>query len=411
MSLERNPWTPAEQSVVNTNSPENPHALYRRATKVGRHTLEFHGFKLLDEVASPHESIRRRLQRKVIDQDQAIDAIIDSLDRTNVRPAADKRPLASLAFLGPTGVGKSETAKTLANVLSGTDEGNLIKIDCSGFSHGHEIASLVGAPPSYVGREQKPILSKEQVEKPGTVVLFDEIEKGSPPLYNLMLQIMGDGQLKLNDGNTTSFRDSVIILTSNLGAKEMSRQLSTTAIGFGDCQRTTDRASLEQTARKSFTEFFTPEFINRLNRMVVFHPLGEQGLQRVLDVKLAEANSDYVKQFGVRVSLSDQARAALVSGALVESHLGARPLIRALENDIQSTFGRYTDSGMLPEGTQVHVVHHNELPESYTKRKTPFHFMVRSDATIRKQPVHRPLPAPIAAVPPDIEPDPFNVKM
>lgn len=393
------------QVVVETDARRDSPAY---GTAVGKHVLAFDGFVMLDAVDSPFKEVRQGLEAKIIDQQPAVDAILDSIDRIQVRPPDDHRPVATLAFLGPTGVGKSETAKTLPKLLNTNSEkgANLIKIDCSSYSHGHEVTSLVGSPPSYIGREQVPTLAKDKVEVPGTVILFDEIEKGSTALYNLMLQIMGDGQLQLNTGETVNFRNTVIVLTSNLGAKEMSAQLSDTPLGFAAKERSTDKAALEKVALKSFTDFFAPEFVNRLTKMIVFHPLTEEGLSRVLDVKLAEANEHYEKEFGVRMTLSDETRAQLVSIAAREPHLGARPLIRALEDNVESVFGRYNKSGLLPEGTHVRVMHRNEVPQHITASAdtSPFLFTAKPDASIRKY--VPPLALPAAEVSQEVGPEP-----
>lgn len=396
--------TAAEVLVVQTErevSVDQP----RHAKEIGKRALELDGFMVLEMAKSPYEHVRRELESKVVDQPDAIDAIIEAIERSSVRLDSDHRPLANLAFLGPTGVGKSETAKVLSKrMIEG--ESNLIKIDCSSFANGHEVMSLIGSPPSYVGHEQTPYFAKSNVEQPGTVVLFDEVEKGSEKLYNLMLQIMGDGLLRLNNGDLVSFRDTIVILTSNLGAKEMSAQLSPTRLGFTEKDRATDKDGLEKVARRSFTEFFTPEFTNRLNKMVVFHSLGEEALGKVLDVKLAEANEDYERQYGVRISLSEATKSELVSIAAEEPHLGARPLVRALENNVQTTFGRYNTSNVISEGTHIRVVHRNELsdPDVYAS-DSPFIFTAKADRTIRKQTPPLAIEA-AAAHEQDIEPEP-----
>ena len=339
----------------------------RRQRRLGEVAL-VDGFILLDEVKkSPNEDIRKGLRERIIDQDDAIDSITDALDRSEVRLEGDNRPIANLAFLGPTGVGKSEMAKVLSELLSDDEGGNLVKIDCSSYSKDHEVASLTGAPPGYVGRGQKPFLNSTRVEKPGTVVLFDEIEKGSPDLYNLMLQIMGDGELRLNNGTTTSFRDAIIILTSNLGAREMSNELSQNPLGFGDRSRTTDKAGLDKIATKGFVDFFRPEFINRLNKMVVFHPLGSEGLGAVLDTKIEAISREYEETYGVRLTLSDAAKSRLVEIGAEQPHMGARPLVRALEDNIQAEFGRYVGLRKIPEGTHAHVFHDSDVPEAYPR--------------------------------------------
>jgi ATP-dependent Clp protease ATP-binding subunit ClpA len=352
---------------------------------LGERIIGMEDFVLLEAVASPYEKIRQQLAERVVDQDAAIDAIVEALDRVDIRRSDDYRPIASLAFLGPTGVGKSETAKTLSTLMT-EGEGNLVKIDCSNFSNGHEVTALLGSPPSYVGHDIAPQFAKGTVEVPGTVILFDEIEKGSSALYNLMLQIMGDGKLRVNNGDVVSFRETVIILTSNLGAQEMSDRLKAVQLGFGDQTIPKDKAVLENIARRSFTNFFSPEFVNRLNKTVVFHPLDDEGLGRVLNVKLAEANEEYEKKHGVRLSLSDATRAHLVTIAAKDRHLGARPLIRALEDNVETMLGRYTGSGTVPEGTHIRVIHRDELsPSTAPTPGNMLLFTSREDKSIHKQ--------------------------
>ena len=379
MSIERAMSASTEIEVW--SEPPQLHLVERH---VGRHAL-FEGFEPLGEAISPFEAVRKSLEERIIDQPVAIGAIVEALERSEIRLPGDKRPIANLAFLGPTGVGKSETAKTLSEVLGGSG-GNLLKIDCSDFSHGHEVIALTGAPVSYVGSNIPPVLNKDAVEKKGTVVLFDEVEKGSRELYNLMLQIMGDGELRLNDGSVSSFQDTIIILTSNLGAKEMSKLLSDTPFGLGiHAQREVSKDSLEATATRSFKKFFAPEFINRLNKMVVFHPLGVDSLNSILDLKLARANKEYQDRLGARLSLSDATKAHLVEVALQERHNGARPLERALESNVQAMFGRYVGAGYIQEGTHVRVFHQDEAPDTYKQLgDTPFIFTAKHDATIKK---------------------------
>ena len=373
----------------------------RHARDIGKRAT-FDGFMLMEAARSPYEEMRREIKDSVVEQDDAIDAIIEALERSGARLPHDNRPIANLAFLGPTGVGKSEVAKTLSEVLD-YENGLLIKIDCSDFSQGHEVMRLVGSPPSYVGREQVPVLAKDRVEDGKVVILFDEIEKGSPELYNLMLQIMGDGQLRLNNGDLVTFRDCVIIMTSNLGAKEMSAELSPLMLGFGNKKAVSDKVKLNSVATKSFTDFFTPEFVNRINKMVVFHPLSAEGLGHVLDVKLRELNHEYRNSFGAKITLTDKTREHLIATAREEPHLGARPLIRALENEVQTIFGRYTGGGYISEGTHVCVFHREELPEEYQPEgDATLVFTAKRDDTIRKYRPPKEVPAITAEAHPAI---------
>jgi ATP-dependent Clp protease ATP-binding subunit ClpA len=337
------------------------------------------GFTLMEAIQSPWEGLREGMQERIIDQQPAINAIIDALDASEARIIGDNRPKGVLAFLGPTGVGKSETGKSLAELL----KGNFIKIDCSDYSHGHEVTKLTGAPPSYVGLNIKPILNKEDVEQPGTVVLLDEIEKGSPALFNLLLQILGDGELRLNDGTITSFKNTIVILTSNLGASEMAKKLSENPLGFTTASRTPELHELETVATQAFKGFFNPEFINRLDKMVAFQPLSQDGLAKILDRKIRAGNEYYEDRYGARLTLSDATKTHLVGVAAQDRHMGARPLVRAFEQNVQSTFGRYLGSGQIAEGTHVRVFHETELGAS--SQPGTFVFAAERDPDLRKK--------------------------
>ncbi len=341
-------------------------------------------FTFLGEVDTAYDYERGFLRAHVIGQDPAIEAIVTALDQKDVRADDDNHPVATFAFLGPTGVGKTEMAKGLSKALN-IDEPNLVRIDCSNFSNGHEVSMLTGAPPSYVGREQVALLAADRIERPGTVLLFDEIEKGSDKLFNLLLQIMDDGILTLNDGSTTSFRDTVVILTSNLGASEMAKQ-NGRRTGFGVETKVADQATTEAIGLRSFKEFFTPEFFNRLDKAVVFHPLGEDSMRRILDVKLDALNQVYRDTHGAVINLSDKTKEHLVEVALQEPEYGARPLVRELKESVTASFGRYTKHDRIPEGSQVHVYHRDEVGEHIDDSHTSdLVFAISPDDTIKKR--------------------------
>lgn len=368
----------AVSTAVELYSPRRRNRRQRRMAQTA-----FEGFRLLEAVASPWEDVRAQLEDRIIDQPAAIDAIIEALEGGDVRMPSDKRPIANFAFLGPTGVGKSETAKSLAEFIDLSRK--FIKIDCSNFSHGHEVANLIGAPAGYVGYDQQPLLSPERVEGEGTVILFDEIEKGSDALYNLMLQIMEDGELQMRNGDIASFRGCIIIMTSNLGAKEMAAQLSPTKLGFAARDRQVAADQIEEVARKQFSEHFRAEFVNRLTSMVVFHPLSRSGLEQVLDVKLRNNNMEYEDELGAHISLSEATRQYLIDIAAQEPDKGARPLVRALDKNVYAGFGRYWGAGAIPEGTHVKVWHKSEINQEVAGADSPLVFTAKPDSSIRKK--------------------------
>jgi ATP-dependent Clp protease ATP-binding subunit ClpA len=356
--------------------------------RVGRHMAEavlFDGFTPLEKPVSKFEPLREQLNEKIIDQPRAIDAIIAALDKESGRNENDPRPKAVLAFLGPTGLGKSQTAKELANFL-GKKGSNLIKIDCSSFSHGHEVATLTGSPPGYAGAKITPILNKHDVEKRGTVILVDEIEKSAQELHNLFLQVFGDGELTLSNGDKVSFKNSIIIITSNVGASEMNTLTSDRPVGFATPKPETDKKVLDSTVVKAFEKFFKPEFVNRIDEVVVFHPLSKEGMERVLDLRLREINARYEDELGIRVSLSKATIEHLVDIASQQPNLGVRPLVRAFESRIQTELGRYVDSGNLGEGTHLRVFHRNDIIGSYLPDDDrELIFSAKHDRTIKRK--------------------------
>lgn len=343
------------------------------------------GFCALEAPKSLFESMRKEMNDQIIEQPEAIDATISALDRWEVRADDDNQPAATLVFLGPTGVGKSQTAKVLADTVGG-GKGNLIKINCTEYSSGHEVARLIGSPPGYVGGEIVAKFDKKRVEKAGTVVLFDELEKGATQLHNIMLQILDDGELQLSNGDIVSFRDAIIVVTSNLGAKELSKQMSSMSIGFGNHEPETNKAVLSKTAIKAFTDFFKPEFVNRFDKLVVFHPLSPKAIEAILAVKLNAVNKHYERKYGMKISLTDATVEHLVGIAQKEPQYGARPMVRAFKSNIESTFGRYQASEEMGEGTHIRVFHRSEFPEDYAHLDDrELIFAAKPDETIKRK--------------------------
>jgi ATP-dependent Clp protease ATP-binding subunit ClpA len=356
----------------------------RRSRRIGGLSLLRTDY--LPEVMTAYDEERAFLHSQIIGQDAAIDAIIEALDKNDVRRPDDHRPIASLSFLGPTGVGKTETAIALSRALAPKDP-YLLQIDCAGYSNGHEITALLGSPPSYVGHEQEPLLSKANVERDGVVILFDEIEKGSDELANILLKIMDKGVLRLNNGEVVSFRAAVVILTSNLGANEMAKEADGRKAGFSATHSVATTETIERVALNALRDFFRPELLNRLDSTVVFHPLDEASLHAILDVKLSSYNELYRDEFGAYISLSDKTREYLVGAALNERHYGVRPLVRALEKQVLASFGRYSANEKVPEGSELLVYHRDELdPITAQEYQRDLVFAVRKDPSVQKRP-------------------------
>jgi ATP-dependent Clp protease ATP-binding subunit ClpA len=309
--------------------------------------------------SNPLDAVEQDLRAAIFGQDRAIESMIRALNRARYGFSAGNRnrPLVNLLFLGPTGVGKSECAKRLAKQLH-PESGGFLKIDCSLFSQGHEISALVGAPPSYVGRDQKPLLDPEVIETPNSVVLFDEIEKGTAELWNLLLQIMEDGEVTLlNGGKTVSFRNAIVILTSNVGAKEMVDFLDKRGIGFRSTRQDVDATGQQiyQIGFDALQKHFRPEWINRIDEIIAFRPLSSATMNRIFDRMLNEANEHYLN-FGVQVDISGKAKEYLLQRGHNPA-FGARPLRNQLLKDVDAPLADLLASGGIPQGSRVLVTY------------------------------------------------------
>ncbi len=322
-----------------------------------------------DEHGGEAAELQRQLRGLIAGQEEAIQEIVSVYQMHLAGLNAPQRPIGTLLFLGPTGTGKTRIVEALAEALVGTPRA-VIKIDCGEFHHSHEIAKLVGSPPGYLGhRETHPLLSQENLNQYWSdrtkisFVLFDEIEKASDALWNLLLGILDKATLTLGDNRRVDFSDAMIFLTSNLGAKEMGSILSPT-LGFEAASgqaATMDpeeaaarirRAALEAARRK-----FTPEFINRLDKMIVFHPLGDNDLRRIVDIELGRLQDRILTcsaTGGFVLRVTERARKRLLKEG-VDPRYGARYLRRTIEKNIVQPLSRLVASGQVAMGDLVEI--------------------------------------------------------
>ena len=299
--------------------------------------------KMLEGEVSKLVHMEERLRERVIGQDAALSVVANAIRRSRAGLSDPKRPIGSFIFLGPTGVGKTETARALAEFLF-DDEQSMIRIDMSEYMEKHAVARLIGAPPGYVGYDEGGQLTEAVRRRPYAVILFDEIEKAHPDVFNVLLQIMDDGRLTDAKGRTVDFKNTVLIMTSNLGAAFLSTESLKTEHDF-DMAR--------ESVMRVLREHFRPEFLNRVDDMVIFRPLGHAQLEAILELRLAEIGK-LLEDRQISLELTPSARElVLASGSDVA--YGARPLKRALQRMVQDPLAIKILNGEILHGAHVRV--------------------------------------------------------
>jgi ATP-dependent Clp protease ATP-binding subunit ClpC len=290
--------------------------------------------------------IEEELRKSVIGQDDAISRIASSIRRARTGISSPNRPVGSFIFLGPTGIGKTLLAKKLATFLFGTED-SLIRIDMSDFMEKHNIARLVGAPPGYIGYGEGGILTEAVRHSPYCVILFDEIEKAHRDVFNILLQVLEEGDLKDGIGHTVNFKNSIVIMTSNVGGREVNGPRLGFNIGDGLLQDDIEAISKEELRR-----IFSPEFLNRIDDIIVFHSLNEKQVARVLDIHLVEL-AERLKVQGFEFNVTDAAKSLLVKKAW-DPKFGGRPLRRTVQSDLEDPISRLILGGV--EASSIFIV-------------------------------------------------------
>jgi ATP-dependent Clp protease ATP-binding subunit ClpB len=281
------------------------------------------------------------LSKRVVGQHEAVTAVADAIRRSRAGLADPNRPNGSFLFLGPTGVGKTELCKALAEFLFDTEEA-MIRIDMSEFMEKHSVARLIGAPPGYVGYEEGGYLTEAVRRRPYSVILLDEVEKAHPDVFNVLLQVLDDGRLTDGQGRTVDFRNTVIIMTSNLGSHAI-QELS----GEGNYSK------MKSAVMESVSQHFRPEFINRVDDIVVFHPLGKAHLRSIVDIQLSYLRKRLADR-DMQLTLDDAAR-DLLGEAGFDPVFGARPLKRAIQSQVENPLAQRILRGEFIPGTTVNV--------------------------------------------------------
>ena len=299
--------------------------------------------KMLEGEVQKLTQMEQRLRERVVGQDEALVAVANAIRRSRAGLSDPKRPIGSFIFLGPTGVGKTETARALAEFLF-DDENAMIRIDMSEYMEKHAVARLIGAPPGYVGFDEGGQLTEAVRRRPYAVVLFDEIEKAHPDVFNVLLQVLDDGRLTDSKGRTVDFKNTVLIMTSNIGAGQLATAWAEGEDGFEDA-----KVRVMDELRKHFR----PEFLNRVDDIVVFHPLGESQLTHIVDLRLADLQKMLVDRH-ITLELTDAAREAIFKAGYDRAY-GARPLKRAIQRMVQDKLAMKILEGSVLHGDHVVV--------------------------------------------------------
>ncbi|MBP9041579.1 MAG: AAA family ATPase [Anaerolineaceae bacterium] len=304
-----------------------------------------------------------RLHERIIGQEEAIHAIADAIRRARSGLKDPRRPIGSFIFIGPSGVGKTELAKALAEFLF-DDEDALVRLDMSEYREQHTVSRLFGAPPGYVGYEEGGQLTEAVRRRPYRVVLFDEIEKAHPEVWNALLQILDDGRLTDGQGRVVDFRNTVLIMTSNLGT-EFVRQGGT--LGFLQKTESDEERQAHEKIEKSLKSTFRPEFLNRIDEIIMFSPLTSEQMLEIVDLQMKEVRSR-LEEHGLKVELTQEAREWL-AGVGYDPSFGARPLKRALQKYVESPLSISLLSGEFTEGDTVIVDMDKEKKEIIFHKK------------------------------------------
>ena len=283
------------------------------------------------------------LHQRVVGQDEAVQAVTEAIQRSRAGIQDPNRPVGSFLFLGPTGVGKTELAKTLAQALF-DDEDNIVRIDMSEYMEKYSVSRLIGAPPGYVGYDEGGQLTEAVRRKPYCVVLFDEIEKAHPDVFNVLLQVLDDGRITDSQGRTVDFKNSIIILTSNLGSEYLLGGIN--ADGSID---ETAKAQVQALLRRSFR----PEFLNRLDEIVFYKPLTKENVTKIIDLQISKLN-DRLESQQIRCVLTDAAKSAIVDAAY-DPQFGARPLRRYVQHTVETMLSKRLLRGDILPGQSVTV--------------------------------------------------------
>ena len=305
--------------------------------------------RLKESESARLQKLEQTLHKRVIGQDEAVSAVAKAVRRGRVGLKDPKRPIGSFLFLGPTGVGKTELSKALAEALFGNEEA-MIRVDMSEYMEKHSVAKMIGSPPGYVGHDDGGQLSEQVRRRPYSVVLFDEIEKAHPDVFNILLQVLDDGHITDSQGRKVDFRNTVIIMTSNAGAKAI---IDPKKLGFNAREDLADDyKQMKSNVMKEIKLLFRPEFLNRIDEILVFHPLGKEEMKKIVSLMCNELIKRAKEQLNIKLTIRDSVKKHIVETGTDQKY-GARPLRRALQNQLEDRLAEALLNGDVKRDSEV----------------------------------------------------------
>lgn len=307
--------------------------------------------KLTETESMRLKKLEQTLHKRVIGQEEAVTAVAKSIKRGRVGLKSPNRPIGSFLFLGPTGVGKTELAKTLAEALFGKEDA-MVRVDMSEYMEKHSVSKMIGSPPGYVGHGDGGQLSEKVRRNPYSVVLFDEIEKAHPDVFNILLQVLDDGHITDSQGRKVDFRNTVIIMTSNAGAKAI---VEPKKLGFAAKEDAeADYKKMKSNVMEEVKRLFRPEFLNRIDETIVFHSLSEEHMKQIVSLMCRELVERAKEQLDIKLTIRDSVKKYIVEKG-TDKKYGARPLRRALQNELEDKLAEAILDGEVIAGTSVTV--------------------------------------------------------
>lgn len=314
--------------------------------------------KMLQSEAEKLVHMEDELEKRVIGQKVAIEAVSNALRRSRAGISEEKRPIGSFIFLGPTGVGKTELAKSLAEFMFDNEDA-LIRVDMSEYMEKHAISKMIGSPPGYVGHDESGQLTEKVRKQPYSVILFDEIEKAHPDIFNILLQILDDGHVTDSKGRKVNFKNTIIIMTSNIGSERILNAGKVTDIGFEGDSNDSDLSKVQEKIQEDLKDRFKPEFLNRIDEIIFFHALQKDDIAKIVDLQLSIVADRIEKQRDLKVTISKKVKDYLADKGY-DPQFGARPLKRVLQKDILDPLAYKIISGQTNKAKKVSIGLKNE---------------------------------------------------